>query len=392
MEYAYSVNTNTIVSAHDALLLSSEDHFTCPSCAIELILRTGDPRRRPHFTLGPGTAHADDCEYKFSGSQKMKSIEFESLLVDLMSHHPSFTEVKRDQLLGHDIKFRADIVARKIEPRDRQATLHIECKTFPPTSLSDTAHLLKQLLNYKKLSPDQNIVLAIPATIADKFLQILTSNGIEVWDLEYLSRNFSSQIPLASPNFFSRIIALHARGNRTQTREESLIQDLRDCKPGKAEWLVYQKLVGVIFEHLFCPPLGNPQPESADYSRANRRDFIAPNYTDKGFWNFLRLKYSADYIVIDAKNHNRKVKKNDVLQVANYLKLHGAGLFAFIISRSGGDSAGCETTLREQWLVHQKMIIVLNDQDIEAMLTAKSEGREPTDLIGDKIEKFRLSM
>ena len=122
------------------------------------------------------------------------------------------------------------------------------------------------------------------------------------------------------------------------------------------------------------------------------RDLIVPNYTEEGFWSFMRQKYEADYVVIDAKNYTRKVKKQDVLQLANYLKSHGAGLFGLIISRNGGDSFGCEHTLREQWLIHRKLIIVLDDEDIKAMLMAKSDGRRPEEILAGKIERFRLSM
>ena len=48
-------------------------------------------------------------------------------------------------------------------------------------------------------------------------------------------------------------------------------------------------------------------------------------------------------------------------------------------------------TLREQWLVHQKLILILNDADLESMLLAKSDGRIE-EVIGRKIEDFRLSM
>ncbi|EPH0774632.1 hypothetical protein ACPTG1_13135 [Pseudomonas aeruginosa] len=96
--------------------------------------------------------------------------------------------------------------------------------------------------------------------------------------------------------------------------------------------------------------------------------------------------------MIDAKNYTKKVSKKDVLQIANYLKSHGAGLFGLIISRRGGDLSGCEVTLREQWLVHQKMIIILDDEDVVSMLLAKSDGRAPEQVIGSKIEQFRLSM
>lgn len=117
-----------------------------------------------------------------------------------------------------------------------------------------------------------------------------------------------------------------------------------------------------------------------------------PNYTDKGFWAFMREKYEADYVVIDAKNYSRRVKKSEVLQIANYLKPHGAGLFGIIISREGGDTSGCEHTLREQWLIHRKLILLLDDDDVTQMLVTKSEGRVPEEVIEQKIEHFRLSM
>jgi hypothetical protein len=117
-----------------------------------------------------------------------------------------------------------------------------------------------------------------------------------------------------------------------------------------------------------------------------------PNYAEAGFWSFLRQKYEADYIIIDAKNHTRKVKKSDVLQIANYLKSHGAGLFGLIVSRKGGDTGSCEHTLREQWLVHRKLILILDDEDIKSMLMAKSDGRRVEEILGQRIEQFRLSM
>lgn len=143
---------------------------------------------------------------------------------------------------------------------------------------------------------------------------------------------------------------------------------------------------------MFTPPLGKPITELSDQAAANRCDFIMPNYAEQGFWAFLREKYQADYIVIDAKNYMGKVKKPQVLQIANYLKPHGAGLFGIIISRNGGDTSGCEHALREQWMIHRKLILVLDDDDIQSMLVARSEGRAAEELLGLKIERFRLSM
>ena len=199
-------------------------------------------------------------------------------------------------------------------------------------------------------------------------------------------------MPGTPPGYYKALFFARSIRPPKPTKEQALISSLASCNPGKADWNVYQTLVGDILECIFTPPLGKPIPELSDKVRANRRDFIMPGYTEKGFWAFMREKYEADYIVIDAKNYSRKVRKSDVLQIANYLKTHGAGLFGMIISRKGGDASGCEHTLREQWLVHRKLILVLDDDDVREMLTAKSDGRAPEEILGQKIEHFRLSM
>jgi hypothetical protein len=119
-------------------------------------------------------------------------------------------------------------------------------------------------------------------------------------------------------------------------------------------------------------------------------EMVAPPKEGR-YWSFLRTNYHAHFVVADAKNYVRRVTKKEALQIANYLKLHGAGLFGLILSRKGSDK-GCNLTLREQWIVHQKMVIVLKDSDVEQMLDAKSNGRPPEEIIRQKIEDFRLSM
>ncbi|MEQ6537200.1 hypothetical protein [Pseudomonas aeruginosa] len=270
--------------------------------------------------------------------------------------------------------------------------LLIECKTSPPNSLRQLDQLLRQLFAYGTTNNDYKIVLAVPATLSDEYLFALKEAGVEVWDLNFLSREFSGVVHKIPGSYFAQIIVSHANRSHEPTNEEKFISSLRSCLPGKQDCYVYQKLIGEILGHLFTPPLYEPIPELSDKAKVNRRDFIMPNYVDSGFWAFLRERYSADYVVIDAKNYTKKVSKKDVLQIANYLKSHGAGLFGLIISRRGGDLSGCEVTLREQWLVHQKMIIILDDEDVVSMLLAKSDGRAPEQVIGSKIEQFRLSM
>lgn len=376
-------------------LLEKYDH-TCVACGIKddvvplelahlVPIYAGGESSEDNFTI-----LCPNCHRAFD--RQPREYEFVSFLTDLLKNHPDFSDVQQEVLLGRETRYRADLLVSR-QLNDTKEVLLIECKTYLALTPGNIRNVIEQLGEYKSSYGDCRMVLAIPATLREADLSALKEAGIEVWDIKYIARKFSKQIETASPNYYRALfLAQIARPKKRITREQELINSLSSCIPGKTDCYVYQNLVGEILEHLFTPPLGTPIPELSDKSKANRRDFIMPNYTDKGFWSFLREKYRADYVVIDAKNYTRKVKKSEILQIANYLKPHGAGLFGLIISRKGGDASGCEHTLREQWLVHKKMILVLDDEDVKAMLVAKSDGRQPEDILGQKIEYFRLSM
>jgi len=123
--------------------------------------------------------------------------------------------------------------------------------------------------------------------------------------------------------------------------------------------------------------------------RVNRRDIVLPNYASEGFWAFMLQYYGAHYVVVDAKNYVGPVKKTEILQLGNYLSRHGAGLFGIIVCRSDLDKGG-EITRRELWAFHQKLIVVLNGDDLIQMLDASAVGTDPAEVIRQKIEDFRL--
>ena len=69
----------------------------------------------------------------------------------------------------------------------------------------------------------------------------------------------------------------------------------------------------------------------------NRRDTIMPNYSTGGFWYYLRQVDSVDYVVIDAKNYESTIGKQQVLQLANYLSRQSTGLLGITLTRIGND-------------------------------------------------------
>lgn len=313
-----------------------------------------------------------------------KEIEFVNFLYQVLKETTPNQNIQLEAIIGDTQRARADILIED----SRKEKILIECKSNKAITRSHSSKIVEQILEYGKLIGECKKVLAIPSRLPNEIKQNLESNDIEVWDADYLIKNFKAGIQKADSSYFKMLLTAIA-GEQEGSRDQDLLGKLKACNPGRKDCYIYQSLIGEIIEELFCPPLDKPIQEVNDFTKSNRRDFIVPNYAMEGFWSFLREKYSADYVVVDAKNYSRKVKKSDVLQITNYLKPHGAGLFGIIFSRNGGDSAGCLHTIREQWMVHQKLILVLDDTDVENMLLS-SGGAE--DLIGAKIEEFRLSM
>lgn len=317
--------------------------------------------------------------------------EFILFLSDLMRENDEYTDIVQEAVFGKSHRYRADILANhKIHSRHKK--LLIECRSTTIPALIKVYDEIENLKNYAAIYGECQPVFAIPATLREEDSQALKAAGILLWDLDYLAHNFSEQLPKLEPSHFKLLLSKRVKRGPKLTREDQLIVELKGCEPGRPDWSVYQNLVGSILEHLFSPPLKSPLPEHADKSKANRRDFILPNYAESGFWHFLQRNYMADFLVVDAKNYTRKIGKNEILQVANYLKPQGAGLFGMIFSRKGCDAAGGTHTIREQWMSHRKLILVFNDEDVRSMLLAKRDGRKPEEVVEQKLEEFRLSI
>lgn len=320
--------------------------------------------------------------YMYTGPRE---IEFVNFLYQILRESDTYNDIKVEAIIGESKRARADIL---IQNKRGQEKILVECKSNKAITRNHSSKIIEQILEYGKLVGECKKVLAIPGRLPSEIRQKIESHGIEIWDADYIIKNYLNEIKKADSSYFKMLLSAIA-GEKFDAREKILLDNLKVCKPGRDECYIYQNLIGEIIEELFCPPLEKPIQEKSDLTKSNRRDFIVPNYATDGFWSFMREKYSADYVVADAKNYSRKVKKTDVLQIANYLKPHGAGLFGVIFSRNGGDSSGCLHTIREQWMVHQKLILVLDDTDVENMLIS-SDGA--ANVIGAKVEEFRLSM
>lgn len=317
-----------------------------------------------------------------SGPSELFFVQF---LTGLLEGNPDYTNIAQEPALA-ERRLRPDLLATENRGR-RQRELIIECKSFPVLTQQRVEEIRDQLEAYRAAAPERQMVLAFPGQTAPEAAAALRADGIEIWDIDLIGTRFAAQIEASGDGYYPAMIE---RAIARARPEAGYLAEIRAIAPGKEGWNTYQKLIGRLLELLFCPPLGSPLGEKNDFGKFNRRDLIFANHALEGFWAALRQRYGADYILVDAKN-GAKVRKSDVLQIANYLKPHGLGMFAIIVGR-GGIERGVPAALRDQWAFHQKMILLLDDEDLEEMVLAYGTGREQTQVLSEKIQAFRIGM
>ena len=327
-------------------------------------------------------------EYIRISTEQFSEVEFISYLIRLMNGNSDFTKIEVEPLYrdSEGRSLRPDIICKY-----KNRNLIIETKMVAPLIHSRILDYIHQIKSYTNIDKNSELVLAFPSELQPKYNELLQKENIIIWDINKLANLFYDQLDLIRETKLYHLLYNASKIRKEKSQSEKFIDELKNIKRGRNNWVEYQKLCVNIFEYLFTPPLAKPLYELSDSSRVNRRDIIIPNYADKGFWKFIREKYFADYIVIDAKNLTKSIQKKEVLQISNYLKSFGTGLFGIITSRITPQNNAI-LTQREHWIAYNKLIIFLDDQDLIQMLIMKDKSESPEDVIRQKVEDFRLCL
>jgi hypothetical protein len=367
----------------------------CPVCGAVAPLRAvhvlqkrpGVPRDKHDLVyMCPSCHHQMD-------QHSLREFEFEVVLADLMNASDAYSGVQLQGSLDAKDGHRAqpDIVAKDARS---SATVVVECRGFQAMATPRLRDAIAQLKAYDGDAESRRLVLAMPARLTRDQKNMAAGDGVEIWDLDEIAVRFRDHIEMVThPTLRPLLLAVAAlvAPGAAASVEAALLDELQQIIPGQGSWRTYQKVVSRILERLFCPPLSSPLLELSDEDRINRRDIVLPNYAESGFWLFVRQRYAADFVVVDAKNYSNLVGKQEALQVLNYLKVHGAGMLGMIVTRHGADPA-CIATIREQWTIGGKLLVVLSDDHLSQMLRVREAGGPPDDVVRQCIEEFRLSM
>jgi len=154
----------------------------------------------------------------------------------------------------------------------------------------------------------------------------------------------------------------------------------------------YQRLVYEIVNYLFEPELTDGEMEVETVQGTERRDIIYTNESDTSFWEYVRLNYGSPFVMFEVKNV-QQLEIEHINQTAGYLGAR-LGMFGCIVTRNkprDNIMLKTYTIYNDTPSMPRKVILILSEDDIIAMLRNKDSGQKPapTQYVQRRYREFR---
>jgi len=168
-----------------------------------------------------------------------------------------------------------------------------------------------------------------------------------------------------------------------QNNLRDLNDELRSLPIGASAAARFESLVGLVLELWFFRVLFNLECQSRDVCGTVRRDWIASNRGESGFWEMVRHRHGASQVIFECKNY--ETLDADDFHQAGYYMSEPAGKLVVIVFRG---------EIRNHYFEHIKklsdrggMVLLLNDKDLRVFLRQAMNGKVKDSHIQDKYDK-----
>lgn len=332
-----------------------------------------------------------------------------NLYVPLLEKN-GFVDIELEKKYNADLSIRPDITAKKDDTTYIFETKQYRSR-FSNIELVESA--INQINHYKKLfyrdKSNYEFGLILLCDIEENLKPALEQENdifiIDIKNLLYLCGNdtflFSqlqkySYYPLdniskskPSINFGKPIN--YTGGNSCNGFSTTLIDRITNCKTGQSYYKQYENICYDTIHYLFDDDFSQMTNQYSTKDKMFRMDILCSIKSTKEFWRFLVQFYHTKFVVFESKNYSKKIEQNLIYVTEKYLFDSALRNVAFIISRKGFDDNAQKAAvgiLRE----HNKLIIDITDKDLIHMINDKSNGKEPTDYLFNKVETFLMGI
>ncbi len=255
------------------------------------------------------------------------------------------------------------------------------------------------------LSKVQNLINAAALLNADHYLLVISGEfdlkardrvarefpSLQIWDGDHV-QSLLDKYPNVANEF--AVLSSHTEAIRRRItppklnpRASDLIARLHQLPSGRNYFRNYEDLCVEILNHLFVPPLGVPAMQTISEDGLDRRDAVYQVSSGTNFWGTLRSEFHTRFVVAEFKNYSTELGQKEIESIQQYLFDMAMRRFGLLCGRQQASENGLRAR-RRAWTENQKMIVILNDGDLEEMIRIKANDGEPSILIDQQINDF----
>jgi len=167
---------------------------------------------------------------------------------------------------------------------------------------------------------------------------------------------------------------------------------LKAIKGGDKDWSKYEDIVLEVLEGAFCPDIfSKPYDQVTSPSPNYQRDIILPIISDNGFWHYISIVYGGTLLVVECKNYTKKITSAQVDSTVKYLRRPNVSNLGIIFSRKGPNKSAFKAAI-DIFRIDGKLLIFLDDSDLEKLIDLKGNPNEATKYFRDKYNQQKLEM
>lgn len=174
-----------------------------------------------------------------------------------------------------------------------------------------------------------------------------------------------------------------------QLKLDEIIEQLKHLPTGLADARQFEVLVGEVLKLCFFRVLENISEQERDIDGTIRRDWMASNRGQSGFWELVKNRYQANQILFECKNY-ADLTAGD-FQQAQYYMTSAAGRLVFICFRGEINKHYYEHVKRAS-IGKDGLVLFLRDKDLLVFLRQARNGKSKEDRLYERLDETQRAI
>ena len=282
----------------------------------------------------------------------------------------------------------------------------VEVKTrFSSTLLSRTLIYMREVINRENATGIIVVLDKIPESlkksIESKYnnLKIFDISNVlyMVYENENLQKELNSIINFSLDSIIPQKpvfeIELKDKEEYIEHSHKDYKNILDNIKKGREDAKKYEKFMEMLIKEMFLNDLNLFVAQNRTEDGLNVFDMICKikNNIDDEFFSTIENFFNSKYILFEFKNYRELIKQGEICTTEKYLFNTALRNVAIIITRKGIDKNG-QKMIRGILRESGKLIIVLNDEDIKAMIELYENNERVSIILSQKLDEILTTL